>query len=135
MIKILIVDDSLSWRNFHKNALGEIFIEINCDDYIIDTASCAKEGYDLIMQNNDIPYNLIISDLQMEEDFQPKYAGEWFVEQIKTFKSYSSANVIISSGCYNIKQTAENLSADYIPKRIAVTDINAYKSKIISYLK
>ena len=31
--------------------------------------------------------DIIITDLQMENDFEPKYAGEWFIEQIKTFKN------------------------------------------------
>ena len=43
--------------------------------------------------------------------------------------------IIISSGCNNIKQIAENLSVDYIPKRVAVTDINLYKAKLLPYLK
>ena len=66
----------------------------------------------------------------MEEDFNPKFAGEWFIEQIKTFKNFLNTKVIICSGCYNIKQIAENLSVSYIPKRIAVNDINEYKTKI-----
>lgn len=135
MIKVLIVDDSYSWREFHKNALDEIFIELSEDDYQIDLAENAKDGYTAVMQNNSSPYNLIISDLQMEEDFAPKYAGEWFVEQIKTFKSHMNTRIIISSGCYNIKQIAENLETYYIPKRVAVTDLNQYKEKIIDLIK
>lgn len=135
MKKILIVDDSASWRMFHKNALDEIFIEIDEPDYRVDIACSAREGYDLLLCNSNTPYDLIISDLQMEEDFSPKYAGEWFVEQIKTFKNYLNTKTVICSGCYNIKQIAENLSADYIPKRVAVTDVNEYKSRLIMLLK
>ena len=87
------------------------------------------------MQNHDNPYDLIITDLQMEEDFAPKYAGEWLCEQIKTFNKYFNTKIIICSGCYNIRQIAENCGTDYIPKRTAVTNINDYKSKIIDYLK
>jgi len=135
MKKVLVVDDSFSWLNFHKNALEEIFIELDYSDYQIDTAACAREGYDYVMQNNDSPYNLIISDLQMEDDFHPKYAGEWFIEQVHTFRNYTGSKIIICSGCYNIRQIAESLTADYIPKRVAVTDINKYKEKISDYLK
>ena len=87
------------------------------------------------MENNDKPFDIIISDLQMENDFEPKYAGEWFVEQVKTFKSYINTRVIISSGCYNIRQIAENLNTNYIPKRVAVTDINQYKETVIKLIK
>ena len=86
-------------------------------------------------KNHDSPYDLIISDLQMEEDFEPKYAGEWFIEQVRTFSKYFNTKIIICSGCYNIKQIAETLHTDYIPKRIAVSDINGYKDSIINNLK
>ena len=134
-MQVLIVDDSYSWQEFHKNAIEEIFIELNITDYKIDIANWAREGYDFVMQNNLTPYNLIITDLQMEDDFSPQYAGEWLVSQIKTFKSHINSMVVISSGAYNIKQIAENLEVSYIPKRIAVTDINKYKSEIIKLFK
>lgn len=135
MKKILVVDDSPAWSGFHKNNIEEVFIELDKNDYRIDVASSGRGGYDFVMQNNDIPYDLIVSDLQMEEDFAPKYAGEWFVEQVKTFSKYYKTKIIICSGCYNIKQIAETLNVDYIPKRVAVSDINVYKSKIIQILK
>lgn len=135
MKKILVVDDSYSWREFHKNALDEIFIEISEDDYQIDLAENARDGYTAVMQNNSSPYNLIISDLQMEDDFVQKYAGEWFIEQVKTFKSYTNTHIIISSGCFNIRQIAESLNVNYVPKRVAVTDINQYKETIIKLIK
>ena len=87
------------------------------------------------MQNINEPYRLIISDLQMEDDYRPDYAGEWLVKQIKTFKSYLNSKIIICSGCYNIKQIAETLNADYVPKRVAITDINSYKNIVINLLK
>lgn len=134
-MKVLIVDDSYSWLEFHKNAIEEIFIELEISDYKIDIASSAREGYDFLMQNDKIPYSLIISDLQMEEDFAPQYAGEWFVSKIPTFKSYLNTHVVISSGAYNIKQIAEHLGVNFIPKRVAVSDINQYKTEIIKLIK
>lgn len=135
MKRILAVDDSPAWRAFHKRNLREVFIELNIDEYSIDIAESAREGYDFIMQNNETPYDLIITDLQMEEDFEPKFAGEWFAEQVKTFSKYVNTKIIICSGCYNIRKIAENLGADCIPKRLAVSDINEYKDLIINYLK
>lgn len=135
MKKILIVDDSLGWRNFHKNNIEEVFIELDIDDYKIDIADSAQKGYQLIMENNNSPYDLIVSDLQMEETFYPKYAGEWFIEQVKTFDKYFNTKIIICSGCYNIKQIAESLCVFCIPKRIAVSDINQYKNTIIDKIQ
>ena len=103
MKKILVVDDSPAWRMFHKNNLEEVFTELDIADYKIDYGTSGREGYDFVMQNHDNPYDLIISDLQMEEDFAPKFAGEWFIEQVKTFNKYFNTKIIICSGCYNIK--------------------------------
>ena len=134
MKKILAVDDSPSWIGFHINYIEELFIEFKSEEYILDTAFSAKEGYDYIMQNNDNPYDLIITDMQMEEDYVPKYAGEWFIEQVKTFKNYVNTKIVICSGTYNIKQIAENYSVEYILKSLAVTDINYYKDTIKNQL-
>lgn len=134
-MKVLILDDSYSWQEFHKNNVEEIFIELDIQNHQIDTVSWAREGYNSIMQNIDNPYQLIISDLQMEDDFRPQLAGEWFVEQVKTFKQYLNTKIVLCSASYNIKQIAENLSVNFIPKRIAITDINNYKNSIIELLK
>ena len=55
----------------------------------------------------------------MESDFEPKYAGEWFVEQIKTFKDYYKTKVFIISASYNVNIIAENLNVNYIRKSTA----------------
>ena len=118
-MKILIVDDSVSWREFHKNAIEEIFIELEIEEYEIELASSARQGYDCLMYNNESPYNLIITDLQMEEDFEPKYAGEWFIEQIKSFNQYKKTKVVIISAAYNIQHIAETNNVLYIRKSTA----------------
>lgn len=128
-MKILIVDDMPAWREFHKNLLEEIFIE---QENKIHLAVSAREGLEKLYENSKEPYNLIITDLQMEDDFRPKYAGEWLVEQIKNLPSYNKSRVIISSGAYNINHIAEVLNVECIPKRIACTDREAYENIIIN---
>ncbi|MCR5265083.1 MAG: hypothetical protein K6E29_00640 [Cyanobacteria bacterium RUI128] len=137
MKRVLAVDDSPAWRAFHERNIKEIFIEleVNVDDYKLDIASSAREGYDFIIQNNDTPYDVIVTDLQMEYDFDPKLAGEWLAEQVKTFDKYFNTKVILCSGMYNIARLAEKLNVDCIPKRAAVADINQYKDIIMNYLK
>ena len=130
MIRILVADDSFSWLNFHKNNLEELFLELDINDYKIDTAISGEEGYNNAVENKDTPYDLIISDLQMEDNYSPKYAGEWFIEQIKSLNSYYNTKIIICSGCGRIKQIAETLNTDYIPKYLAVTNINNYKELV-----
>ena len=135
MKKILIVDDMSSWREFHKTVLEEVFLEINEVEYEIHLADCARNDLDKLYENTHSPYNMIITDLQMEDDFSPQYAGEWLVEQIKNLSGYNNSKVIISSGTYNIKQIAESLNVDCMPKRIACTDLNTYKELLIRGLR
>ena len=122
MNKILIVDDVLGWQNYHKEIILELRPEAN-----LHTASSAKEAYDIIMQNNNSPFDIIITDLHMENDFEPKYAGEWLVEQIKTFKTYKNTSVIIISAAYNIKTIAESYGVNFIPKSTAIKFPQAYE--------
>lgn len=128
MKKVLVVDDMDSWRRFHKNNIEEIFIE---DGVNVDVANYARVALDKIYENSSEPYDIILTDLQMEEDFEPKYAGEWLVEQIQTLSAYKNTRIIISSGTASIKYIAENLGVDYIPKRVACTDIEEYERVII----
>ena len=121
MIRILIVDDVKGWRDYHCQVLSSMF-----PDSEILTADCAKDGYDCLLQNNENPFDIIISDLQMEDDFEPKYAGEWFVEQVKTFKSYSKAKIVIISAAYNIRHIAEDLGVNCIPKPTAYNFPDSY---------
>jgi len=135
MIKILVVDDMLSWREFHKTVLEEVFLELDENNYQIDLANYARDAQDKLYENSSAPYDLIITDLQMEDEFEPQYAGEWLVGEIKKLSSYKQSRIIISSGTYNIKQIADSLDVEYMPKRIACTDLNSYKELIIKGLK
>lgn len=129
--KLLVVDDSASWRMFHTSALMKIF-EGNCE---LVTASSAQEGLKLIHDNKSKPFDIILSDLQMELDFEPDSAGEWFVKQIKTLKEYNNAHIIIISAMYNIEKIASDLNVDYIRKSVISRDILPLKLKLDSLNK
>ena len=121
-MKILIVDDVKGWRDYHSYIMNELFLNAE-----IQTAESAREGYDKILENNESPFDIIITDMQMESDFEPKYAGEWFIEQIKTFKNYKNTRIVIISAAYNIPAIAENYGVDYIRKGTARSFPDAYK--------
>lgn len=121
MKRALIVDDMAGWRSFHSNVLREIFK----DDIEIETADSASCAYDILLQQKD--FDFIITDLQMEEDYSPKYAGEWLVEQIQTFNCYKTTKVVMISASYNIKQIAETHGVLCIPKSTATTCLSAYE--------
>lgn len=111
-MKILVTDDSNNWINHHVKCLKSFLPE----DTIIDTANWAKEGLDKITLNIDEPYDVIFTDMQMESDFLPLYAGEWFIKQIKTYKEYSNTKIIITSAAPDIRRIAEKYKVNYIPK-------------------
>ena len=121
-MKILIVDDVMGWRTFHENALSELL-----PDAEFDTADCARSAYDMVYNNINSPYDVIITDLQMEDDFSPEFAGEWLVGQVKLLSQYNKTKIVIVSATGSIRAIAEDLQVDYIPKRIAVQTADAYK--------
>ena len=111
-MKILVTDDSTGWIEYHTKVL----VQILPPDTEIDTAKSAKEGLDKITLNIDSPYDVIFTDMQMESDFLPLYAGEWFIRQIKTFPQYENTRIIIISAAPNIKTIAEKYDVEYLAK-------------------
>lgn len=120
MKKVLIVDDVNGWVKFNSDVIRELFGDVE-----IVTANSASEAYDILLQGLD--FDIIITDLQMEETFSPKYAGEWLVEQIRTFNRYNATKVVMISASYNIRQIANSLGVECIPKSTALKCISAYK--------
>lgn len=131
MIKVLVVDDSTGWLSFHKNALEEIYGQ----EIDVDCSISARNGYDMVYNNMAEPYDLIISDLQMESDFAPQLAGEWFVEQVKLLSAYRKTAIIIMSGSINIDMVANSLNVAYLRKSTAARDLNSYKLALDEILK
>ena len=126
MIKVLIVDDQAGWRNFHNSVIQEILP----NDTLIDLASSAHEGYEKLLENADNQYDYMITDMQMEDDYAPKMAGEWLIEQAYTIKSCSAMKIIIISASPKIKMIAEQYGVFYISKSNAVISLDVYKELI-----
>ena len=115
MKKVLIVDDVPGWVRFHKTNIEYL----NMPDIQIDEAYSAKEAITKIESSIDNPYCVIFTDLQMESDFLPKLAGEWLVEQIKTYdKYYKNTKIVIVSASPNIERIAQKYKVLYIPKTV-----------------
>ena len=129
--KILIVDDSRGWVDYHKSALTEIYGY----KFAFETALSAREGYDKVYGNLKQPFALIITDMQMEMDFEPKHAGEWFIEQVQKMDSYRNTPILIVSATYNIRSIANGLGVNCLPKSIAVRDLTSYKLAVEEILK
>lgn len=126
-MKILITDDSNSWLEYHTNNLKKLFLP----DTYISVAKSARQGLDLITLNIDEPFDIILTDMNMESDFLPLFAGEWFIKQIKTFKEYNNSKIVAVSAAVNIKQIADKYGVLYIPK-YNCGDIEAYKKVLLN---
>lgn len=120
-MKILIVDDVKGWRDYHKYQMEKMFE--NCE---ITTADSARAGYDKLLEYNANPFDIIITDMQMESDFEPDYAGEWFIKQIKGLKNYANSQIVIISAAYNVNSIAESFGVDFIRKPTALNFPDAY---------
>ena len=121
MKNVLIVDDVKSWREFNSQVIKDLYGE----DVTITRAASASDAYDILLTNKD--FDVIITDLQMEDNYSPKHAGEWLVEQIKTFDKYKKTKIIMISASYNLRQIARNLDIECIPKSTALASISAFK--------
>lgn len=118
MNKILIVDDTTSWIVFHKSLIQELY----GDFFDITTAKSAMEAIDIIRRNDKIPFDVIITDLQMEDAFDGQLAGEWLTEQIKLLNFCSRTKIIMISAVYNIEMIAKRQNVECISKNMLLNN-------------
>ena len=132
--RILIVDDTKAWRMFHIDLIKQLY----GDTFEITVASSAAEALNMIKHNTRNPFYIILTDLQMESDYEPKLAGEWLVEQIKQIREYSFSKIIIVSAMYNIEYIAKKLEVECISKNILIGNKLLMKfmfEKLMPFLK
>ena len=125
--RILIAEDSLQWQKFHESLLSQY---VSKYDIFYEIASSARAALSLIEESFENPYDLIFSDLQMESDFHPDFAGEWFIRNLKQIPSYVNKPVIIVSASYNISFIASSLGVDYLSKRSLINNPQSYFFKL-----
>ena len=132
--KLLIVDDTKAWRMFHIELINQLYGET----FDITVAASAAEALNIIKHNIEEPFSLIMTDLQMETDYEPKLAGEWLVEQIKRIREYSCSKIIIVSAMYNIENIAKKLDVECISKNLLIGNKLLMKfmfEKLMPFLK
>ena len=111
-MKILIADDSPSWVRHHTNYMKYLF-----ENPEIVQAYSAKEGDRALSYNIDEPFDIILTDMQMETDFLPLNAGEWLIKQAQFYPEYKNTKIVIISASPVIDKLAEKYGVKYIPKR------------------
>ncbi len=127
MYRVLIVDDMKSWLTVNSKLIQKVM----GDTVHISQANSAKEAYNTIIENINKPFDLILTDLQMESDFEPDTAGEWFVKQVQTLEQYKNIFIIVISAAGNVKDIAEKLNVSYIRQ----ADLMAHPLKLTYLLE
>ena len=121
MIKILLAEDGAEWQKVHKTLMNDYF---NGDEYTLCIESCARDACERLKQEK---FDAVITDLQMELDFEPDFAGEWLVKQIKQMEEYKNTPVLIVSATYNIGFVASRLGVNYLSKRTLLSMPDSYR--------
>ena len=121
--RILIVDDTKAWLMFHR----ELIVQLYGNTFEITTASSASEALSIVRHNISNPFCLIISDLQMEMDYEPLLAGEWLVENVQKISSYSRTNIVLISSMSNIEFIAQKYGVECVSKSLLIYNKLAMK--------
>lgn len=121
MKKILIAEDSLQWQRVHR----ELLSQYDKEDIDFEIYDSAKEALGAL-KDKEKTFDLILTDLQMETDFHPEFAGEWLVSNIKTITNYKNAPIVIISAAFNISFIAERLGVKQLSKRVLVSNPESY---------
>jgi len=121
--RILIVDDTRAWLLFHQ----ELIFQLYGNTFEIVTANSANEALNIMKENVSNPFCMVISDLQMEMDYEPLLAGEWLVENIQKIKEYSRTNIVLISSMSNIEFIAQKYGVECISKPLLIYNKLAMK--------
>jgi len=121
--KVLIVDDTLSWLKFNENLVETFFPKM----FDITTANSAWEARMTAVDNLDMPFDVVLTDLQMENYDGETLAGEWLIQQLRAFKEYNKTKFLIISGMSTIKNIAEKNNCAFISKPRLVSNNNALR--------
>ena len=124
-MRILAVDDSFDWLNTHTYELSSI-----CgDDLELISACSAFEALNIYKDEYlSEPFDLVITDLQMESDFEPMLAGEWLIKEILELNP--EQKILIISSHLNIDTIADSYGVDQLSKRLIVSDVLSYELKL-----
>ena len=124
-MRVLSVDDSFDWLKIHAQTISRVFGE----DTEIISACSATEALNIYKENYiEKPFDIVITDLQMESDFEPLLAGELLIKEIRNLNL--KQKILIVSSTYNIDQIASLNHVDYISKRTIVADPISFQTKL-----
>ena len=125
-MRVLAVDDSFDWLNIHSTELESI-----CEDGDLELISACSATEALNIYKDEYlekPFELVITDLQMESDFDPLYAGEWLIKEIQELNP--DQKILVISSHFDIDVISNNYGVDYLSKRFIISDPTNYQLKL-----
>ena len=128
-MKILAVDDNFDWLTTHSMELS-----LACGDNPELISACsAFEALNIYKDEYlENPFDLVITDLQMESDFEPMLAGEWLIKEILELNT--EQKILIVSSHFNIDVIADEYGVESLSKRLIIADPLCYGMKLSEIL-
>lgn len=126
MKKILVVDDTKTWLHFHTELINSFY----ADKFEIYTCSSAREALKVLHEHLNPVFDIIITDMQMEQSYLPLLAGEWLVQNLRMIKEYKNVPVITISAMNDLIERAKRLKIDCISKARLVNNKLLFKYMI-----
>lgn len=129
-MRFLVVDDGYDWIKFHSQNIKNTMPHAQ-----IDTAMSGFDGLNMVLKQDENYYDIILSDMQMEEVSDESYAGIWLVKRLLASGKCKNTTIIIISAVYNIKEVAKNLNVNYISKSSIISSPSSFEYKLKELLK
>jgi len=129
-MRFLIVDDSYDWVKYHREN-----VQKSMPDAEIDIAMSGFEALNRVLAREENYYDVIFSDMQMEDVDDEDYAGIWLIKRLLASNKCTKNKIVIISAVYNISKVAKNLNVDYLSKSSLVASPSAFEYKLKEMLK
>ncbi len=129
-MRFLVVDDGYDWIKFHSQNIKHTMPHAQ-----IDVAMSGFEALNMVLKQDENYYDIILSDMQMEDVEGESYAGIWLIKRLLASGKCEKAKIIIISAVYNIKEVAKNLNVNYISKSSIISSPIVFEYKLKELLK
>ena len=89
-MRFLVVDDGYDWIKFHSQNIKHTMPHAQ-----IDVAMSGFEALNMVLKQDENYYDIILSDMQMEDVEGESYAGIWLIKRLLASGKCEKAKIII----------------------------------------
>jgi len=129
-MRFLVVDDGYDWVKFHSSNISKTMPHAQ-----IEVAMSGFEALNMVLKQDENYYDIILSDMQMEDVEDELYAGIWLIKRLLASGKCKNTKIIIISAVYNIKEVARNLNVNYMSKSSLISSPQSFEYKLKELLK